>query len=168
MNAKSGADGLQRITKRAVDALQSGERDAMLWDKELRGFGVRCRTSGGKYYVLKYRAAGRQRWYTIGQHGAPWTPDMARQEARRLLGEVASGSDPAETKAETRRDLTITELCDLYVAEGCATKKPTTLATDRGRIERHIKPLLGRSPSENRFHRARVRLAVLLNDFGQN
>jgi hypothetical protein len=37
----------------------------------------------------------------------------------------------------------VAALCDLYLAEGCETKKPSTLATDHGRIERHIKPLLG-------------------------
>ena len=36
------------------------------------------------------------------------------------------------------------ELCDLYFREGCGEKKPSTLATVRGRIERHIKPLLGK------------------------
>jgi integrase len=39
--------------------------------------------------------------------------------------------------------MTVAELCDLYLAEGCSTKKPATIATDRGRITRHIKPLLG-------------------------
>lgn len=145
MRTASGG-GPQRITKRAVDALRPGERDTLLWDAELPGFGVRCRSSGGKFYVLKYRAGGRQRWYTIGRHGAPWTVEEARREARRLLGEVAVGDDPAERKAVARRDLTVASLCDLYIAEGCATKKPSTLATDRGRIERHIKRLLGRKP----------------------
>jgi site-specific recombinase XerD len=32
--------------------------------------------------------------------------------------------------------MSVTALCDLYLAEGCETKKPSTLATDRGRIER--------------------------------
>lgn len=39
--------------------------------------------------------------------------------------------------------MTVAELCDLYLAEGCSTKKQSTIATDRGRITRHIKPLLG-------------------------
>jgi hypothetical protein len=34
--------------------------------------------------------------------------------------------------------------CDLYLAEGMAHKKPLTIKADRGRIERHIKPLLGK------------------------
>jgi hypothetical protein len=68
----------------------------------------------------------------------------ARQEATRLLRKIADRRDPAEEKAAAKRDLSMTDLCDLYLAEGCRNKKPSTIATDRGRIERHIKPLLGR------------------------
>jgi len=46
---------------------------------------------------------GRQRWLTIGLHGAPWTPDTARDEARRLLGEVVKGHDPAAAKEQFAR-----------------------------------------------------------------
>ena len=104
-------------------------------------------------YVLKYRTAdGRQRWQTIGRHGAPWTPDTARAEARRILAEVAKGSDPAREKQEARKAETVAELCDAYLAAAEAgqvltrrkKKKASTLATDKGRVERHIKPLLGR------------------------
>jgi integrase len=57
---------------------------------------------------------------------------------------VAANIDPAEARDEAKNDLTISDLCDLYRTEGCTTKKPSTLATDRGRIERHIKPVLGK------------------------
>ena len=51
-------------------------------------------------YFLKYRTPeGRQRWHTIGRHGAPWTPDMARDTATALLGEIVKGSDPAGERA---------------------------------------------------------------------
>ncbi len=40
--------------------------------------------------------------------------------------------------------MTVSALCDLYLKEGTETKKASTLATDKGRIERHIKPLLGK------------------------
>jgi Arm DNA-binding domain/Phage integrase, N-terminal SAM-like domain len=100
-----------------------------------------------------YRTAdGRLRRHTIGRHGSPWTPDTARNEARRLLGEVAGGEDPAGEKTAKRRAATVAELCDRYLGDAEAgrlltprgvSKKPSTLVTDRGRIERHIKPLLG-------------------------
>jgi hypothetical protein len=66
-----------KITKRAVDSLEDG----VLWDPELRGFGVRVRKPGGKFYVLKFRSGRKQRWHTIGRHGSPWTPEQARKEA---------------------------------------------------------------------------------------
>ena len=131
---------IQRITKRTVDSLKPG---GLVWDSEVKGFGVRCQRAA-KTYVLKTRIGGLQRWITIGRHGSPWTVEKARQEAVRLLGEKAAGRDPAEARDEAKRDPSVAELCDLYLAEGCAIKKPSTISTDKSRIERHIKPLLGR------------------------
>jgi integrase len=138
-----------KITKRAVDGLVPKDgAEVVLWDQEVRGFGIRARVGGAKTYILHYRAGtGRGaplRKLSIGKHGSPWTPDMARTEAKRLLGLVASGQDPAKRHAIERKTLTLAELCDLYLAEGATHKKPSTLKTDLGRIVHHIKPLLGR------------------------
>lgn len=130
----------RKFTKKQVEALQPGNT---IWDAEVRGFGVRCQKRD-PVYVLKYSFRNRQRWISIGKHGSPWTVEKARNEAVRLLGIAASGIDPAEARDDLKNDLTISELCDLYLAEGCATKKASTVATDTGRIERHIKPLLGK------------------------
>lgn len=137
----------RKITKRTIDALKPGDKDAYLWDSELTGFGVKVTPAGTKTYLVQYRLGGRKgrsRRVTIGRHGSPWTADTARTEAKGLLGQVAARQDPAEARTRERRDPTVAELCDLYLAEGCATKKVSTLATDKGRIERHIKPLMGR------------------------
>ncbi len=131
---------LRQITKAVVDNLRPGQ---IAWDRDMKGFGIRCQRRY-KIFVLKYRIGGRQRWYSIGKHGSPWTANTARKEAARLLGHIAAGRDPADARDEKKHDLTMSELCDLYVTEGCTIKKTSTLATDRGRIERHIKPLLGR------------------------
>ena len=136
-----------KLTKRVVDAAKPAERDLLLWDDEVSGFGLKVTPAGRKVYVLQYRMAGRgssTRRLTIGRHGAPWTPEVARREATSLLGRVKAGEDPATAREAAKRDLTVAQLCDLYLMEGCATKKASTLATDRARIERHIKPLLGR------------------------
>jgi integrase len=138
------------IGLRDVRALQPGE---VVWDTKVAGFGARRQKGPSVAYVLFYRTTeGRQRWHTIGRHGAPWTPETARNEARRILGEVAGGNDPAGEKTAKRRAETVAELCDQYLADAEAgrlltrrgeSKKASTLSTDRGRIERHIKPLLG-------------------------
>jgi hypothetical protein len=140
----------KRIGLRQVRALKPGD---IIWDGSLPGFGARRQRSAAVSYVLFYRTKeGRQRWFTIGRHGAPWTPESARDEARRLLGSVASRADPAAEKRAARNAQTVAELCDLYLADAEAgrlvtrrrtQKKASTIALDRGRVARHIKPLLG-------------------------
>jgi integrase len=139
-----------RIGLRQIRSLKPGET---IWDQSLVGFGARRQKSDAVAYVLFYRTKeGRQRWFTIGKHGAPWTPETARDEAKRLLGEVAHKGDPAADKRAARNAQTVSELCDLYLADAEAgrlvtrrrtQKKASTLAIDKGRIARHIKPLLG-------------------------
>jgi integrase len=138
------------IGLRDIKALQPGQT---IWDDKVAGFGARRQKGPAVAYVLLYRTeGGRQRWHTIGRHGAPWTPDLARAEAKRLLGAVVKGDDPAGEKQATRKATTVAELCDAYLADAESgrlltrrrvAKKASTLATDRGRVERHIKPLLG-------------------------
>jgi hypothetical protein len=144
--------GGKRLGLREVRALQSGQ---IIWDAAVPGFAARRQKGPAIAYVLKYRTSeGRQRWHTIGRHGAPWTPETAREEAKRLLGNVAGGADPSSQKIAKRQARTVTELCDLYISDAEAgrlltrrkAKKPSTLATDKGRVERHIKPLLGTLP----------------------
>jgi hypothetical protein len=94
----------------------------VIWDKAVPGFAARRQIGTAVTYFLKFRTLDgrRQRWYTIGRHGAPWTPDTARTEARRLLVEVAKGNDPASDKQARHKALTIAELCDQYLADAHA------------------------------------------------
>jgi site-specific recombinase XerD len=133
-----------KLTKRAVDAAKMRAARYTVWDTDVSGFGLRVAPSQERTYVLKYRFNGEQRWHTIGRHGSPWTPEQARRKAKELLGEVEKGIDLAKRRDADRRAITLSELCEIYLAEGVAHKKPSTLKSDRGRIERHLKPLLGR------------------------
>jgi integrase len=133
-----------KLTKRAIDARKPTAGRYTVWDTDISGFGLRVAPTGERVYVLKYRLGGQQRWYTIGRHGSPWTPESARQKAKELLGDVAKAIEPAVKRDADRRAITISELCDLYLAEGAAHKKASTLKADRGRINHHLKPLLGR------------------------
>lgn len=137
-----------KLTKSAIDAASPRDKDYFLWDGDLKGFGIKIAQGGRKSYVCKYRVGnGRTaptRRMTIGAHGSPWTIDQARAEARKLLGRAANGDDPAKEKQDEKQQLTVAQLCDLYLEHGVGTKKASTIATDRGRIARHIKPLLGK------------------------
>ena len=136
-----------KLTKRVVDQAAPDAKRVTIWDSELPGYGLRIEPSGSKSFIVKYRANGGgrrapQRFMTIGRFGV-LTPDEARRKAREVLGAVAKGEDPALQRNLGRREMTIAELCDLYLNEGVATKRPLTIKYDRGRIERHIKPLIG-------------------------
>ncbi len=142
---------MTRLTKRIVDAAVAQEKDYFIWDDDLPGFGLRVFASGKRSYLIQYRTAGRTRRFTIGLHGI-WTAETARQEAKVQLGRVAHGDNPAEERQVDHKAITVKDLCALYVADlkaglilgkGGRPKKPTTIGTDIGRIERHIIPLVG-------------------------
>ena len=62
------------------------------------------------------RGTPTRRGYTIGRHGAPWTPEEARNEAVRLLGLVRDGVDPMAQKRASATAPAMTTVADV-VAE---------------------------------------------------
>lgn len=138
---------MPKLTKRIVDAVEPSDRDAFLWDSEVKGFGLKATPTGAKSYVLQYRTPeGRSRRFTIGKHGSPWTCEEARKRAVDLLRGLADGVDPLQAKTEARSVLTVKELAELYLAEGPAekpNKKASSWETDASNFRRHIIPLLG-------------------------
>jgi len=94
-----------KLTKRLVDSTEyQGGPDTRVWDAELAGFCLRVYPSGRKSYAVKYRVDGRQRWYTIGAHGSPWSPDEARLKARQILnGAAHSVKTPSRRSRSARR-----------------------------------------------------------------
>lgn len=140
-----------KLTKRVVEAAEVRPSDYFIWCDELPGFGVRIYPSGKRGYLVQYRADGRSRRLKLGLHGH-LTCEQARKEAMALLGQVARGEDPAEERAPRRAAMTVQDLCNRYkaaVAKGLIMgkrglpKKALTIASDLGRIDRHIIPLMG-------------------------
>jgi integrase len=140
-----------KITKRAVDALRPSTdgAEAVLWDTALKGFGVRAQRGGAKTYILKYRAgtgrAAPVRKLKIGRHGSPWTADQARAEAKRQLGRVAHGEDPAGTKAAARTAPTLAALAERFLADHAEAKRKSSTAQEYRRLLDHVVlPALGK------------------------
>ena len=44
-----------KITKRVVEAAEAQEKDYLIWDDDLPGFGLRVFSSGKRSYVIQYR-----------------------------------------------------------------------------------------------------------------
>lgn len=135
---------MTNLTKRTVDAAKAvGDKETLFWDDEIPGFGLRVMPSGAKAWVIQYRNQyGRTRRMTFGKVGR-LTPDEARKEAKERLRDADLGKDPAEIRANARKAQTVAQLCDEYLKSEIGRIKASTLAVDKSRIERHVKPLLG-------------------------
>ncbi len=44
-----------RLTKQKVEGIKPGDRDIVVWDEALPGFGVRVKSSGVRSYIVQYR-----------------------------------------------------------------------------------------------------------------
>jgi integrase len=138
-----------RITPTLLAALEPKiDGEYTVHDKAVPGFGVRVRSSGVKTFIASYRLPGGRRGavrrYTIGPAEGTIAIQDARAEARRIIAEAQLGNDPAGEKARKRREWTVEELCKAYFEAGANNNKASTIGRDKGRVQRHIVPLLGK------------------------
>ena len=140
---------ISNITKRAVDAAKASKADNYLWDKELHGFGLKVTPAGSKVYLVQYQLGGRKgrtRRVTIGRHGE-LTPTTARAEAKRLLGEIAAGRDPAIERDKAKAGKSLAVVLDQFMAEHVRPKLKASTAREYERSAKlYIVPRLGRRP----------------------
>ena len=81
------------ISKRIVDLLSVEGKDAVFWDHDLSGFGVRVYPSGRKVYVVQSRGPSGPKRVTLGQHGE-LAADQARKKAAGVIDRIKQGEDP--------------------------------------------------------------------------
>ena len=137
------ANRIPRISKRSVDAVKAGGTDAVYWDGELTGFGLRVRRSGRKSYVVQTRIAGKLCWFTIGPHG-PLNPDQARARALEILACAKKGIDPRDADARREAEPSMADLgrrfLEEYVPVHC---KPSTREEYRRSVRLFVDPVIG-------------------------
>ena len=98
------------LTKSYVDNLTASDKDVIVWDDKLSGFGIKVTPKGRKVYLLYYRTQdGRQRKPTIGVHGQI-TCEQARKIAEKWYGMRAAGEDPLAERLELRQSPTVSTL----------------------------------------------------------
>ena len=141
----SGTTRQPKITKRMVDAIKPGDRDVFAWDPEIRGFGVRCKPTGNKSYVVQFRNAhGRSCRVTIGRCNV-LTADEARREARLILADAQRGDDRAAERRADREAPTVADLAERFLTDHAEVhKKPRSVEEDRRNLRLHVLPVLGR------------------------
>lgn len=139
---------MPKITKSLVDKSPPRDKEYIVWDDQLKGFGLRVTPKGVKTYLIKYRAQRRrgavQRKISIGRHGA-LTPDEARREAKRLLGAVARDEDPAKDRAEAQTAARFDEFATRYMRDHAKPKKKASSADEDQRLlDRVLIPYFGK------------------------
>ena len=131
------------ISKRTVDGLSVEDKDAVFWDRELPGFGVRVYPSGSKVFVVQTRTGGKSKRITLGRHGV-LTADKARKKAAETLAMLKSGQDPQAKPAST---VTVKELVARYFREHVEHHcKASTAKAYRRLVDRFILPAYGHLP----------------------
>ncbi|MBU2982143.1 tyrosine-type recombinase/integrase [Lentibacter algarum] len=134
---------MAKLTKRYVESIQNPERETILWDEELAGFGVRIYPTGRKVFIVQYKLNGRTRRKTLGRHGIV-TAEEARKDAKLVQAEVARGSDPSAERKARLRSPTIKELGERFLKEHVAVHcKPTTQTGYAGILKKVVNPVLG-------------------------
>lgn len=154
-----------KLTKSAVDGITPGDRDLFVWDTELPGFGIRCKPSGRKTYVIRYRNVhGRSRMYQLCRC-CDLPPAQARDRARQVFADIARGSDPASDKLTYRKAPKLSELYTRYINEHALPyKKPKSVKNDRCLWKLHIEPVLGNLSVNEVTHDDVCKLHVSMQD----
>ena len=140
------SENRETLTTRIVEALPVSDREIVVWDRELPGFGVRVHPSGSKVYMVHKRSGGKSRRVTIGRHGV-WSLDAARREAGGILARLRNGETPGRPGTETAPATgpTIAELAEQYMDEHVAVRcKPTTARSCRYIFDAYLLPEFGR------------------------
>ena len=131
------------LSKRIIDRLAVDDKDAVFWDRDLPGFGIRVYPSGAKVYVVQTRAFGRSKRVTVGRHGT-LTADEARKEAARIITRIKAGESPVPVPEEPAAEPTVRDLAERYQREYVAMHcKPATVSHYGLMLQKHIVPALG-------------------------
>ena len=134
----------ERLTKSIVESAEAGPKDVIVWDREVKGFGLKVTPSGRKVYFAFYRTlSGQQRKPSIGVHGKV-TADEARQIAKRWIAAALTGNDVSGERKEARSAPLIRELAARYLVDYAKPfKKPRSVKSDQSNLEHHVLPLIG-------------------------
>lgn len=140
-----------RLTKSVVAEAAPQEREYVLWDSRVAGFGLRVRPTGSKRFIFAYRTPG-------GRSGAykrvtikASHPDHAFEQAKALAGQYHGGGDPAGEKTAERQELerisktlTLSQVLDRFIDDHAKEKLAPKTSAEYERIaDKLLKPKLG-------------------------
>ena len=133
------------LTARLARETKPNERDAILFDKALPGFGLRIHPSGRKVWIVQARIEGRSRRIVIARYGEMELAE-ARRRARDMLARIRAGGNPADDIQREKKTPTLREFADEYLRRCEPHWKPSGRRTMRIYLKARILPPFGRMP----------------------
>ena len=148
-----------KLTEKTLAALAvpADSAQSYYWDDELRGFGVVVGRTGRRTFVVRTRVNGALVKRTVGNAGQPredghlWTVQLARIEARKLLGKMANGEAAPARRLAGPVGATLREALKFHIdkmerGENRRGKvcSPRSIRTTRGSVELHLADYLDR------------------------
>lgn len=130
--------------KLVKDIAPPSSGNAITYDHETKGFGVRVTSAGARSFVVNYRASGRERRITIGSF-PDWTVKAARERAKQIKQAVDRGEDPMAERHKARAEPLINDLADRFEAEHVAKRRASTQIDYKSILRLYIRPDLGKT-----------------------
>ncbi|MBT6801118.1 MAG: DUF4102 domain-containing protein, partial [Rhodospirillales bacterium] len=151
----------KKLTKKLIDSIKPAESELWTWDSDLKGFGLLVTPKNKRtFYVQAHQGGGRYPRRKIGELGQPLgldtngnpipgTVDNAREIGQRVIAQIKAGIDPKNVPSQSDLSKTLAQIADDYFAseprnKAGAPKKIETLKYERGLVDAHVKPLLGK------------------------
>ena len=131
------------INKTNLSALVYNGKETTYFDDSLKGFAVRVGKTSSSYIVMYRNAYGKQKKLTIAKT-TQITPTQAREEAKKILASVVQGGDPQSEKTEKRKEITVSDLAQMFLADRKPRVKLNTYQRYTQSIYYQIVPALGK------------------------
>jgi integrase len=135
-----------KLTQATVNSLTlpAGKADAIYFDDDVPGLGLRLRAGGKRSWIFQYQLGAKQRRMTLGATGA-LSLGAARKTAGELHARVRLGGDPAASRHEGQRRAndTVEATLRLYLPEKKQALRPDSYRGVERHLLRYARPLHG-------------------------
>lgn len=133
-----------KLTQRTVDTLDlpKGKSEAIIFDEDLPGFGLRMRAGGKRSWVYQFKIGNQHRRMTLGSATA-LSPAKARETASKLHAQVRLGRDPSAEKVVSRARAaeTMAAVLPSFLDYQRARLKPRSMVETERNLKKNAKPL---------------------------
>ena len=124
--------------------LRPGQKECIVFDDDIPGFGIRIREGGSRTWIFQYRIGSKQRRMFLGSASDPQV-NLAdtRKVASKLHGQVALGQDPQRGKEAAKRDAenTLGSVAEQYLESRKPSWRPGTYREVARYLTFHARPL---------------------------